>query len=66
MASFESKYVLTIKEVSEILQIPLSTCKKMAAKEGVDFPKSIKIGKHRRWLTSVVIDFLNGDPNARA
>jgi len=62
----QEKYVLTINEVSDLLEIPLSTCKKLASKVNVDFPKSIKIGKHRRWLTSDVLAFLQGDPGAKA
>lgn len=60
------KYVLTINEVSDLIRIPLSTCKKLASKVDVDFPRSIKIGKHRRWLASDVLAFLQGDPGAKA
>ena len=58
--------VLTINEVAEMLKVPLSSARKLAAQTGVDFPKSVKVGRHRRWLTSTLEAYMNGDPTARA
>lgn len=58
--------VLTINEVAEILRIPISSARKLAAQSGVDFPKSVKVGRHRRWLVKTLEAYMNGDPDARA
>ncbi len=62
----EKPEVLTINDVAEMLRIPLSSARKLAAQTGVDFPKSVKVGRHRRWLAKTLEAYLNGDPDARA
>ena len=58
--------ILTINEVAKLLRVPLSTAQKLASKRDVDFPRSFKVGRHRRWVTETVLRFLEGDPAARA
>lgn len=58
--------VLSCEEVAEMLRIPVSSARKLAPRKNVDFPRSVKIGRHRRWLKSTVEAFLKGDSDARA
>jgi excisionase family DNA binding protein len=60
------KKVLTITEVAQMLRIPLSSAKKLASQTGVSFPKSFKVGRHRRWRLEGVEDFMNGNESAKA
>ena len=58
--------VLTIEEVADFMRIPLSTARKLAPKKDVDFPKSFKVGRHRRWTLDTVDKYMSGDEDARA
>lgn len=49
--------VLTAKEVSDYLRIPLSTVYGLSKKGQL---KGVKIGKHWRYLESVISGFLYG------
>ena len=62
----DEKMTIDVNTVAEMVDVPVSSAKKLMAKKNVDFPKSFKVGKHRRWLREVVIAYMNGDPNARA
>ena len=57
---------LTVEEVAERMRISPSTARKLAAKSDVDFPKSFKVGRHRRWSEDMVEKFIAGDSEARA
>ena len=58
--------VLTIEEVADFMRIPLSTARKLSSKTDVDFPKSFKVGRHRRWTLDTVDRYMSGDEDARA
>lgn len=58
--------VLSCEEVAEMLRIPVSSARKLAPRKNVDFPRSVKIGRHRRWLRSTVEAYLHGDSEARS
>lgn len=58
--------VLTLEEVADRMRIPYSTARKLASKTDVDFPRSFKVGRHRRWSTDTVNRYMNGDADARA
>ena len=58
--------LLTLEDVANMLGIPLNTAKKLAAKKNVNFPKSFKVGRSRKWIEEVVYGYMNGDPNMRA